>query len=211
MGFISTSQRNYVTITNVDLGLKIAIIKLSHNGDIIWEKEIKESNLQFMDGFGIEEINDGYLITGYQQDINYQTQAFIYKLDQNGEVVWKKNYGGTNDDFAGTVKKRTNNSYLIGGAEAKHQAGIGDPDFWIRSWIFEIDSMGTVLWEWKTNISEYEYGASLFEFAGDTAIVYAASRMPHYVSPWFTEFVLRKINLDSGATLWQKAQTSAGI
>ncbi len=211
MGFIRTTQKNYLTITNVDLGQGIAVIKLNHEGNVIWIKEINEPDLQFMDGFGVEEVTNGYLITGYQQDVSYQTQAFIYKLSQDGEVLWKRDYGGANSDFAGTIKKRNDNSYFIGGGEAKPQSGIGEPGFWLRTWLFEIDSSGNLLWEWKTNISERMDGGSLFEFAGDTAIVYASSRMPQYVSPWLTEFVLRKVDLNSGATLWQKAQTGADM
>lgn len=210
-GFIQLTQGAYLTTTSVDAGNKIAIIKLAHDGEILWNKEIDYPNLQVIYCDGLEEMPDGYLIAGWQQDVNYQTQAFICKMNQNGEVLWKKDYGGVNDDVVGTVKIRNNNSYFIGGAEVKHQSGISEPGYWERSWLFEIDSIGTKLWEYKTNASEYINGASLFEFSGDTAIVYATSRMPHYVSPWLTEFVLRKVNLNTGTTLWQKAQTGVDM
>ena len=141
----------------------------------------------------------------------YDTQAFVCKLSKDGDILWKKGYGGSNWDYALSIKKRHNNSFFVGGGESASQLGIGEPGYWSRSWLYEIDSVGTVLWTWKTNSSERLDGAAHFQLAGDTAIVYATSHMPHYVWPWLTEFVLRKVDINSGATYWQKAQTDVDM
>ena len=209
-GFIQLVQGAYLTTTSVGAGNKIAIIKLAHNGEMLWNKEIDYPDLQVIYCDGLVEIADGYLIAGWQQDLNYQTQAFICKLNRDGEILWKKEYGSSNDDFAFTIKKRNDNSYFIGGEEAKHQSGVSAPGHWERSWFFEIDSVGNKLWEYKTTAAEFVVGKN-FELVGDTALVFAASRMPHYISPWLTELVLRKININTNTSIWQKAQTGADM
>ncbi|HOZ74964.1 MAG TPA: SBBP repeat-containing protein [Flavobacterium sp.] len=91
--------------TNIGFG-DIFVVKLNSNGDLIWAKQIggpgadwceainiDTSGMVFLTGFfrGTVDFNPGsenYSLTAFGDD------AFICKLDQNGEFLWAKHFGG---------------------------------------------------------------------------------------------------------------------
>lgn len=81
--------------------------------------------------------DNGYMITGQAQRSNYRLDVFIIKYSSDGEVQWQKYYGNGNiDEFGFNITRININEYLIG--------GFSD----ISSYIFAIDSLGNLKWEW---------------------------------------------------------------
>ena len=85
------------------------IVKYNNNGDVIWKKNFGGSyDEEFT---SVTATSDGIIAAGkgYITDIGTgdwagfaakgQQDAFVVKYDNNGNVVWKKNFGGNEGDY----------------------------------------------------------------------------------------------------------------
>lgn len=100
-------------------------------------------------------VDDGYVVVGYSNSTNGDltglnkgnTDAIIVKYDLNGNVVWKKNYGGSNyESFAGVTF--VNDGYVAVGISSSNDGDLvnlneGDHD----AIIVKYDLNGNILWK----------------------------------------------------------------
>ena len=90
--------------------------------------------------------------------------AFIFKLDPNGNVLWAKSFGGSSPDEGRTVTTDENNNIYMGGIfwsanvnfGANTFSSVGDDDIYITKY----SSTGTAIW---TKV----FGSSLSETVND--------------------------------------------
>ena len=107
-GYIAVGQSSSTDQDLVGLnkgGQDAIIVKYDLNGNVVWKKNYGGA---LVDNFrSIGSLIDGYLVVGWSlsndQDLVGLNKGFqdaiIVKYDLNGNVVWKKNYGGTNTDW----------------------------------------------------------------------------------------------------------------
>jgi len=115
------------------------ILKLDSSGTIQWQKTYGGINQD--DGAGIEQTSDGgYVVVGDTQSFGAGTNdAWILKLDQNGDVQWQKTIGGSGADYAFSVKQTPDDGYIISALTFSFPSY----DFWI----IRLDSSGNVVWQ----------------------------------------------------------------
>lgn len=132
----------------------VCVVKLNLNGDTLWTKLLGGT----LDdkGFCIESTEDNGCIiaaatysTYGQISINYgEYDYWIVKLDANGNIQWEKTYGGSANDYAKSIKRTSDNGYIINGwtcSEDGFVHGIHSlltPDMWI----IKININGDTLW-----------------------------------------------------------------
>ncbi len=100
-------------------------VKYSKDGDIEFEKEFQVlGNSKFTDVYVVE---DGYLVTGqsiYENStlgFSPDGGAFLIKYSKDGEVIWKKNYGGSKSGVYNSLLVKDNYIYTVG----KNYARVG--------------------------------------------------------------------------------------
>ncbi|MDD4548134.1 MAG: prepilin-type N-terminal cleavage/methylation domain-containing protein, partial [Bacilli bacterium] len=101
------------------------IVKMSNTGSIIAKNSIRGSNQDYF--YDVVEVTDGYIAVGYSksndQDItglskanNGYYDAIIVKFDKILEnIIWKKSFGGSNDDGFYSIEKVNNNEIMVVG------------------------------------------------------------------------------------------------
>ena len=117
------------------------IVKLEEDGDLEWEKSFggvgddrATSIVQTFDG--------GYIVAGFSKsrfdDIiktEPDTDLWIVKLEQDGELEWQKSFGGTGDDAANSIKQTLDGGYIVAGFSKSTDGDVtnnkGDSDFWV--------------------------------------------------------------------------------
>ncbi|MEZ5199746.1 MAG: hypothetical protein R2764_26190, partial [Bacteroidales bacterium] len=105
------------------------LLKLDSLGNIQWQNCYGGSD---SDGiWGMKELNDGYLLAAYGNSSDGdltgsgwhgEADIWIIKIDNIGNIIWQKCYGGSNDDYARNIFKLENDSFVIIG-KTKSQNG----------------------------------------------------------------------------------------
>ncbi|MET3730846.1 T9SS type A sorting domain-containing protein [Moheibacter stercoris] len=140
------------------------IVKLNELGEQIWEKsfggsmwdEVK-SVVETLDGdilmAGFSYSNNGNVLNNYGN-----SDAWIVRLNGNGDIVWSKNYGGSSIDTAQSIVSNLDGTYTILGTSFSSDIDLDNNKGLMDYWVFSIDEMGEILWS-KT------YGGSQEDFA----------------------------------------------
>lgn len=96
--------------------VQILLVKTDNNGNVYWEKEFGESNLSEK-SYSIKPNSDGtFTITGSCYDpTTLQDDIMLMKVDQNGNQVWYKKFGGTETESGINLIKDNNGDNIITG------------------------------------------------------------------------------------------------
>ncbi|RED50454.1 hypothetical protein [Seonamhaeicola aphaedonensis] len=139
-GIVKTNDGNYLIIgdtrsedTDVSLNKGAAdfwIIKMSPNGDLIWEKTFGGSS--FDAARSVSKTQDGgFIICGSSRSANVdlnnnygQNDAWVIKIDNNGNIIWQKSIGGTEVDLAYDAIELNDNSVIIIGESSSSNLDI---------------------------------------------------------------------------------------
>ena len=198
---------------NLYLLLSFCLLIIGHSfaqgPQLQWQKSLGGSNIE--NASSVVKTGDGYIVAGDSKSIDGDivqnlgnTDAYITKLNLNGEIVWTKNYGGSQFDSAKCIRQTSDGGYIVAGYTTSSDVNInrGHEDLWV----FKIDAEGELEWQ-KT------YGGSLSETAasidvtatgGFIVIGYTSSEDGDINNQHGVED-LWVLNLDStGNIIWQK-------
>ncbi|WP_246067785.1 hypothetical protein [Changchengzhania lutea] len=97
------------------------LIKMTPNGDLIWERTIGGSSFDAGRSIAITQ-DGGFVIVGSSRsadgdvpDNNGQNDAFMIKVDTNANIVWQKTIGGSEIDLFEAVTELNNGTIVAVG------------------------------------------------------------------------------------------------
>ena len=101
---------------------------MNGDGSIAWQKTYGGAGDE---NLNIKQASDGgYLAAGYTKSYGAGgSDGWLLKLDNQGQIVWQKTYGGNEDDRFEDVIETADHHYLVVG-ETK-SFGPGDNDLWV--------------------------------------------------------------------------------
>ena len=129
------------------------LIRVDKEGNEIWEKTYGGSE---EDGiYDLLKVEDGYIIAGKTKSFGHGNfDAWLLKVDGEGNEIWNKTYGGALGDYIYSIKKIKDGYVLAGTKMSTHL----DYD----AWLIKVDNEGNEIWE-KT------YGGRGDEIASDVS------------------------------------------
>lgn len=133
------------------------VVKLNSNGTIQWQKCFGGSKNEV--GFEIIQLSDGgYVIVGScisnDGDVTLHygsdsfTDAWIIKLDNSGNLLWQKTYGGYSDEYARSVTETADGGLLVAAILNIDYNGTV-PITYNQSmdyWVLKLNSSGELQW-----------------------------------------------------------------
>jgi hypothetical protein len=133
----------------------VYIIKLDANGNLVWEKTYG-GNVDD-EAYSIQQTKDGgYIVAGYTDSFGAGwDDIYIIKLDVNGNKVWQKIYGGSNDDKAYSIQQTKDGGYIVAGGTNSFGAGK------YNVYIIKLDANGNKVWEKTYGGSGYDWARSI--------------------------------------------------
>ena len=132
--------------TSFGSGGDLFVLKLDAAGNLIFGKSYGTSANERRGDWDIEGIptNDGgYLIAGCTNNSSISAGAWdilLIKINSNGNVVWAKRYGGSQDDIAEGIDKTPDGGFVIVGYTYSFTNGGRD------AFLMKVDSVGNMQW-----------------------------------------------------------------
>ncbi|MFH1214351.1 MAG: DJ-1/PfpI family protein [Candidatus Neomarinimicrobiota bacterium] len=137
----------------------ILVVRTDSLGNLDWSRTYGGSGTEY--GFCCTAVKGGYLVAGYTTSFgNGARDVFIVRLNEAGETVWTKTYGGPRNDV-GLAVCEAPDGYLICGSTDSYGAGEEDV-FLIRT-----DFDGRQKWTQTYGGLRYEIGNSVWVTATD--------------------------------------------
>lgn len=187
------------------------VLKLDNNGTIVWKKTTGFSGAD--QGFSIIQTSDGGYFVGSILDvtasggIGNSKQAAKHaggdywgvKLNINGDIEWRKYFGGTNTDTCYDVAEAADGYLLIGSSDSNDvdiKNNKGSYDFWV----VKINKSGNLLWEKSFGGTEIDEARAIIKTNDGNFIIVGDTRS-------FNQDISQN---NGGADLWVVKITSQG-
>lgn len=111
----------------------VYVIKTDVNGVLIWSDTYAAG-----DGESVVQTTDGgFVVVGQSSSSDVQ----MIKVDANGNMLWIKTFGGTNNDHGYSVQQTIDGGFIVGGTTAIFGTGYLD------AYLIKTTSNGTLEWE----------------------------------------------------------------
>jgi len=123
------------------------VLKLNPVGKPMWETDYLPAGYAAgsVEADSIQQTADGgYIVAGQALSQGYATSydAWLLRLDREGNVEWSRAYGGAGwDDFA-TVQQTGDGGYIVAGNTASIGSGHSS-----NGWIAKLNAEGSVVWQ----------------------------------------------------------------
>jgi hypothetical protein len=153
---IGSSDSNDIDISNNKGTYDFWIIKISSEGNLIWEKSYGGSEID--EALDITPTTDGnFIVCGNTRSNNIDVSSnngaadiWILKITPNGEILWEKTYGGNSFEAAKSVHQTTDNGFIIAGNSRSDNNDLTKNNGQNDGWIFKINQDGIL--QWQTSI-----------------------------------------------------------
>jgi len=128
-------------------------VKLDETGNIQWQKYLGGSD---GDGaFSIQQTSDGgYIVAGvaYSNDGDVSgnhgdSDYWIVKLDETGNIQWQKCLGGSREDVAKSIQQTSDGGYIVAGITPSNDGDVSGNHGSADYWIVKLDETGKIQWQ----------------------------------------------------------------
>lgn len=158
-GYIAVGANDFACGTYDDKpNLDIFIVKLKPDLNVEWARTIGGGpSIPLHDvAYSVKEIEKGYIITGSTSSfgINYTNDAFLLKIDVNGNLLWLKSYGYDGSDVGYDVLSEEytgiNHQYILTGYTEQKNSNY--------ALLLATDYNGNIMWTRGYGMEGYQYG-----------------------------------------------------
>jgi hypothetical protein len=167
-GFIITGRTHSFGAGNID----VWVIKIDETGNIRWNKTY--GTQYFEGGAESQQTTDGgYIIIGSKglnQFSHYD--AWLIKIDQEGNELWNRTYGGRSEDNGDSVQQTSDGGYIIAGSTSSYGTFNNSTSAF---WLIKTDEQGTMQWNKTYGGTEYEAAISV-ELTSDGGYIMAGNK-----------------------------------
>ena len=133
------------------------VIKLDKQGNKVWDRTYGGSAADGVESL-IQTTDGGYALAGFTDSKGAGNRdAWVIKLDKQGNKVWDRTYGGSAADVAYSLIQKTDGGYAVAGVTESKGAGEED------TWLIKLDSQGNKVWDKTYGGSGYDETYSLIQ------------------------------------------------
>lgn len=143
------------------------VIKLHGDGMLHWKKAYGGAGID--QAFGIAKTNNNsYVVVGRSNSADGDVtnplgnfDAWVIHINDHGDLLWQKSFGGADFDAAAAIRKTRNGNLVIAG-NTRGQLGANPNNGQNDYWLFEIDNFANTGIHWQKT-----YGGSNIDIATD--------------------------------------------
>ncbi len=167
------------------------IMKISGQGELEWTKTYGAGTFNIEVAYDIFPAADnGYMVVTGTDGISGNDDMWVIKIDENGDSLWSKVYGGEGQEYGSCGLQAADGGYLFLGTTNSYGAGFDD------IYLVKTDANGNEQWH-KT------YGTANLETAGDIEPTSDGGYIIAGSTNGYTDGYVVKTDAN-GDTLWTK-------
>jgi len=190
-----STPEEYILLTST-LWSDIKVTKMDTLGNVIWETIIANKNHDSPHKI-IKTSDNGYLITGYTNSFSDTNEAYIIKLNSEGDILWTKTVGSDNyneysDYYAYSAIETSDSHYLVTGYGRENSYSS-------KALLIKLDTYGNILWIKKHGTGAWNSAADVAETKDNNYIVVGSGGGVYAL----------KVDKE-GNTLWEKTYGGDG-
>ncbi|MFB6258114.1 MAG: T9SS type A sorting domain-containing protein, partial [Flavobacteriales bacterium] len=129
------------------------VLKLDPAGNIEWEKNFGGSGEDA--AYAIRETSGGgYVVSGESnssdQDVsgnNGMMDYWILKLDPNGNILWDRNFGGSDVEYGPIVQPTAGGNFIVAGETKSSDIDVSGNNGNADYWVIKLNASGDLQWE----------------------------------------------------------------
>jgi len=153
------------------------VVNLTSTGALDWQKTYGGNGTDLVNAM-IKTADGGYLLGGYtdSNDGNVSGNhgdydAWIVKLDSDGNLKWQKCLGGTGEDGAESVSQTSDGEYMIAGYTSSNNGDVSGNHGDYDAWIVKLDSDGNLKWQKCLGGTSDDDAKSVIQVADNTYMI----------------------------------------
>lgn len=198
------------------------IVKLDAAGNVLWERSFGFSGSDQANAI-VQTSDGGYFVAGFLDvsasggqgnDGRHGVGEFwAHKLDADGNLIWRRYFGGSNNDRANGVVDTPDGGVIMVGSSESNDFDITNPKGSYDFWAVKIDSAGTLQWQKNYGGSEADIAYAVTKTADGNYLLAGDTRSTDGDITNFkgtADVWLVKIN-GQGNMLWQKTLGGTGF
>ena len=210
LSLVQTTDGGYA-VTGTDFWL----IKLDSQGNLLWDQTYGGSGDDRAHSL-IQTTDGGYAIAGITSSKDSGAWDFwLLKLDNQGNVLWDRTYGGSRSDWANSLIQTKDGGYAMVGTTESKSTGSSEEDFRRGDfWLLKLDSKGNLLWDQTYGGIGHDWAYSLIQTTDGGYIVVGITNSKGAGNKDNFDFQpmdIRLLRLDSqGDLLWDRTYGGSG-
>ncbi len=166
---VGNTESDDFDITNPLGSYDYWVVKIDALGNLQWQKNYGGSGIEI--AYSITKTTDGnYLVLGDTRSTDQQVtnpkgnaDAWLIKINENGDLLWQKSYGGSQFDTGRSISEKPDGNLIVFGTSRSNDQDVsnnyGQSDFWLVL----VNANGNLFFE-------KNYGGSATDFCNDAIL-----------------------------------------
>ena len=192
------------------------VVKISTTGAIEWQKCYGGSSDDW--AYDIRQTADsGYIVAGYTYSNDGDVtgnhggeDAWVIKISPFGILQWQKCFGGSGNDYAGSVVQTSAGEYIVGATTNSNDGDVSGNHGGDDAWVLKLTDTGTIVWARCFGGSSWDFGYSVQEtfdggfIVGGTSYSNDGEVTGHHGDTTTDDMWVVKLSV-SGSLVWEKS------
>lgn len=140
-------------VSNNNGGYDFWILKVASDGALLWEETYGGTGNDYAYATCLT-VDGGYAMAGTTYSSNGDVveykgglnDAWIIKLNENGEMDWSQAYGGTSGDVFHAVTQAADDGFVMAGYSNSSDGDVGENNGALDGWVLKSNSNGDLVW-----------------------------------------------------------------
>jgi hypothetical protein len=145
------------------------IVKLDGIGNLVWQKCLGGSEGESAND--IQKTDDGgYIVAGSSSSTDGdvsgnkgESDFWIVKLDNIGNINWEKSLGGSNRESAKSIQQTTDGGYIVAGSSSSTDGDVSENKGEYDYWVVKLDNIGNIEWQKCLGGTEDDFAKSIHQ------------------------------------------------
>jgi len=142
-------------------------VKLDDMGNLTWQKALGGANIDVANA--VQQTSDGgYIMVGltFSNDGDVsgnhgQSDVWVVKLDDLGNLSWQKTLGGSGDDHGWDIQQTSDGGYIAVGTTMSNNGDVSGNHGGFDVWVVKLDMMGNFAWQKAFGGISTEFGQAI--------------------------------------------------